>query len=58
MITAASRDPRPLPLVSVAVALWGLGYALYRGYYALGGTRLLPGTLADPTRFRLIMRLQ
>lgn len=54
MIAAASRDPSPLPLVSVGVALWGLGYALYRGYYALGGTRLLPGTLADPTGFRLL----
>jgi hypothetical protein len=40
--------------VSVALAAWGLGYALYRGYYALGGTLLLPGTLADPRQFRLI----
>jgi hypothetical protein len=32
----------------------GLSYALYRGYYALGGTLLLPGTPADPTQFRLI----
>jgi hypothetical protein len=40
--------------VSVAVAVWGLGYALYRSYYALGGTLLLPGTPADPAQFRLI----
>ena len=40
--------------VSFAVAVWGLCYALYRSYYALGGTLLLPGTPADPTQFRLI----
>jgi hypothetical protein len=32
MVTLASRDQRRLASVSVAVALWGLGYALYRGY--------------------------
>jgi hypothetical protein len=40
--------------VSVALAAWGLGYALHCGYYALGGTLLLPGTVADPRQFRLI----
>jgi hypothetical protein len=54
MVTLASRDLRRLASVSIAVAVWGLGYALYRGYYALGGTLLLPGTPADPTQFRLI----
>jgi hypothetical protein len=54
MMTLASRDLRRLASVSIAVAAWGLGYALYRGYYALGGTLLLPGTLADPSQFRLI----
>jgi hypothetical protein len=54
MVTLASRDQRRLASVSVAVALWGLGYALYRGYYALGGTLWLPGTLANPHQFRLI----
>lgn len=34
--------------------MWGLGYTLYRGYYALGGTRMLPGTLADADLFRLV----
>ena len=53
-MTLASRDLRRLASVSIAVAAWGLGYALYRGYYALGGTLLLPGTLADPSQFRLI----
>ena len=45
---------RSLKPVSVAVAVWSLGYALYRSYYALGGTLLLPGTPADPAQFRLI----
>ena len=48
------RDLRRLVPVSVAVAVWSLCYTLYRGYYALGGTLLLPGTPADPTQFRLI----
>jgi hypothetical protein len=54
MVTTVRRDLRPLTLVSVAVAVWGLCYALYRSYYALGGTLLLPGTPADPTQFRRI----
>ena len=54
MVILASRDLRRLASVSIAVAVWGLGYALYRGYYALGGTLLLPGTPANPTQFRLI----
>ena len=33
---------------------WGLLYALYCGYYAVGGTLLLPGRPADPAQFRLI----
>jgi hypothetical protein len=39
---------------SLMVAGWGLGYALYRGYYAAGGTAFLPGTLADRSEFRTI----
>jgi hypothetical protein len=54
MVTLAAPDLRRLASVSIAVAIWGLGYALYRGYYALGGTLRLPGTLADPSQFRLI----
>jgi hypothetical protein len=52
--TAVRRNRPPLAGVSVVVAVWGLCYALYRGYYALGGTLLLPGTPADPTLFKLI----
>ena len=51
---AAGRTLRPLIPLSVALALWGLGYAFYRAYYALGGTWLLPGTLANPAEFRFI----
>lgn len=40
--------------VAVVAAFWGLWYAVYRGYYALGGTAWLPGTIADPATFRLI----
>jgi hypothetical protein len=40
--------------VSVAVAIWGLSYALYRSYYAVGGTGFLPGRPADLAQFRLI----
>jgi hypothetical protein len=54
MVTTVRRDMRSLTSVSVAVAVWGLCYALYRSYYALGGTLLLPGTPADPTQFRRI----
>jgi hypothetical protein len=38
----------------LAISAWGLGYAVYRGYYAAGGTRWLPGQPADPAQFRLI----
>lgn len=44
----------PLVRVSLLAGGWGLGYALYRGYYALGGTAGLPGTLAQPGLFRFI----
>jgi hypothetical protein len=47
-------SPRPPVWLSVAVSAWGLGYAVYRGYYALGGTRFLPGEVADPDLFRRI----
>jgi hypothetical protein len=58
MAAAQARQTTPPPgrLVpaSVAVSAWSLGYALYRGYYALGGTEWLPGQPADPAQFRLI----
>jgi len=53
-VMTASGNQRRLASVSIAVALWSLGYALYRGYYAVGGTGFLPGTPADAQQFRLI----
>jgi hypothetical protein len=54
-----SRTPvvasnRAVTWVAVVAAIWGLSYAAYRGYYALGGTAWLPGAITDPTTFRLI----
>jgi hypothetical protein len=43
-----------LAAVSLAVSCWSLAYAGYRAYYALGGTRSLPGRPADEEQFRLI----
>jgi hypothetical protein len=54
MVRAARHDWRLLAPVRVALGVWGLSYALYRGYYAVGGTLLLPGRPADPVQFRLI----
>ena len=45
---------RLLPRISSAAAAWGLCYPLYRGYYALGGTVLLPGTPVPDGPFRRI----
>ena len=54
MVMTASGNQRRLASVSIAVAIWSLGYAFYRGYYAVGGTRFLPGTPADAQQLRLI----
>jgi hypothetical protein len=43
--------------VAVVAAIWGLWYAVYRLYYAFGGTVWLPGTITGPTTFRLINAL-
>ena len=43
-----------LTRVSLFAGAWGLGYALYRGYYVLGGTAGLPGTPAQGGAFRAI----
>lgn len=42
--------------LSAAVAVWGLAYAAYRGYYAAGGTYGLTGTIrpGGEDEFRLI----
>ena len=45
---------RLLTAVSWAAAGWALGYAAYRGYYALGGTGFLPGTPVPGGQFRRI----
>ena len=38
------------------MGVWALCYAIYRGYYAVGGTWLLPGTIRPGSegQFRLI----
>jgi hypothetical protein len=40
----------------VAAGIWALWYAIYRGYYAAGGTAFLPGTIRPGSegQFRLI----
>jgi hypothetical protein len=48
------RARRLLAGISWAAAAWGLGYAAYRGYYALGGTGFLPGTPVPGGPFRRI----
>ncbi len=50
----AGRGRRLLTGISWAAAAWGLGYAAYRGYYALGGTGFLPGTPVPGGTFRRI----
>lgn len=53
----ATADRRRLQTrLSAAAGAWALWYAIYRGYYAAGGTRLLPGTIRPGSEgeFRLI----
>jgi hypothetical protein len=45
------RHPRLLA-VSLVAAGWGLWYALYRGYYGLGGTVGMIGTHTSETEWR------
>jgi hypothetical protein len=49
-------DRRPLIWVSAAAAAWSLWYAIYRGYYAAGGSGFLPGTIRQGSegQFQLI----
>jgi hypothetical protein len=51
VVVASSRAVR---WVAAIAAAWGFWYAIYRGYYALGGTAWLPGTISDPVAFRFI----
>lgn len=53
-VAGARRVRRLVVGISWAAAAWGLGYAAYRGYYALGGTGFLPGTPAPGGTFRRI----
>ncbi len=51
----AVSDARRLVVgLSWAAAAWGLAYAAYRGYSALGGTGFLPGTPVPGGPFRRI----
>jgi hypothetical protein len=55
-VVAGNADRRRLVRVSVAAGIWALWYAIYRGYYAAGGTAFLPGTILEGSEgeFRLI----
>lgn len=48
------RPSRRLLAVSLIASGWGLLYALYRGYYALGGTLGMIGTPAPQLHWRAI----
>lgn len=43
-----------LARLSATAAIWGLGYAAYRAYYAAGGTLAIPGIPAPAAHWRLI----
>ena len=45
---------RLLTRLSVTAAIWALGYAGYRGYYAAGGSFGIPGTPAPAAHWRLV----
>lgn len=49
-------ERRRLVRVAVAAGIWALWYAIYRGYYAAGGTAFLHGTIRQGSegQFRLI----
>lgn len=49
----SSRD-RPRSAVVAALALWGLGYACYRGYYAAGGEIGMIGRPVSDALFRRV----
>jgi hypothetical protein len=48
-----TRAPATL-VVALLTAAWSFGYALYRGYYAMGGTYGLPGRVLEAQQFRFI----
>jgi hypothetical protein len=53
-MTITAARPIVLTRLSWIAAVWGLGYAIYRAYYAFGGTAGLPGRPAAGDTFRLI----
>jgi hypothetical protein len=54
-MTQRCRDQAPLPvLASRLAAAWAFLYALYRGYYALGGTVGMFGTPVSESQWRII----
>jgi hypothetical protein len=54
-MTNCHPDQAPLPVsASRLAAAWALLYALYRGYYALGGTVGMFGVPASESQWRLI----
>ena len=55
--TASSRPAiwsRPRLRLAAALSLWGLWYAAYRAYYALGGTVGMIGTPVSASQFRAL----
>jgi len=52
--TKASDSRQALIRASRIAAAWALGYALYRWYYALGGTIAMPGTPASWEQWRRV----
>lgn len=54
-ITQRAHKPASLPVVASSLAAaWALLYALYRGYYALGGTIGMFGTPVSESQWRSI----
>lgn len=51
---AESASPRRVRHVAVALTVWALAYAAYRGYYALGGQAGMIGIPASPAQFRAV----
>jgi hypothetical protein len=53
---AAARQlaSRPRPALVAALALWGLGYACYRAYYAAGGEFGMIGRPVSDAQFRTV----
>lgn len=56
VLISNDADRRRLVWLSVAAGIWALWYAIYRGYYAAGGTAFLAGTIRPgyEGQFRLV----